>query len=100
MRCGQELSWGAACRAVRGAARAAREQDDGVLVAPLWELDPARGPYSVSRAAVVYPWVSLMVSSRRYMNESGIVEAGNHEDLLKTGGEYAKLWTMQAQAFI
>ena len=36
----------------------------------------------------------------RYMNESSIVESGTHEELLKTKGEYAKLWRMQAQAFV
>ena len=34
------------------------------------------------------------------MNESSIVESGTHEELLKTQGEYAKLWRMQAQAFV
>ncbi|RPD56235.1 P-loop containing nucleoside triphosphate hydrolase protein [Lentinus tigrinus ALCF2SS1-7] len=35
-----------------------------------------------------------------YMDESGIVESGTHEVLLKRDGEYAKLWKLQAQAFI
>ncbi|PIL30024.1 ATP-binding cassette transporter [Ganoderma sinense ZZ0214-1] len=35
-----------------------------------------------------------------YMNESSIVESGTHEELLKGQGEYAKLWQMQAQAFV
>ncbi|KAM5536356.1 hypothetical protein V8D89_009954 [Ganoderma adspersum] len=35
-----------------------------------------------------------------YMNESSIVESGTHEELLKHQGEYAKLWQMQAQAFV
>ena len=34
------------------------------------------------------------------MNESSIVESGTHEELLKAEGEYAKLWQMQAQAFV
>ncbi|KAI0716183.1 P-loop containing nucleoside triphosphate hydrolase protein [Cerioporus squamosus] len=35
-----------------------------------------------------------------YMDESGIVESGTHEALLNSDGEYAKLWKLQAQAFI
>ncbi|TFK85028.1 P-loop containing nucleoside triphosphate hydrolase protein [Polyporus arcularius HHB13444] len=35
-----------------------------------------------------------------YMDESGIVESGTHAALLKSGGEYARLWKLQAQAFI
>ena len=34
------------------------------------------------------------------MNESSVVESGTHEELLKEQGEYAKLWQMQAQAFV
>ncbi|RPD56247.1 P-loop containing nucleoside triphosphate hydrolase protein [Lentinus tigrinus ALCF2SS1-7] len=35
-----------------------------------------------------------------YMDESGIVESGTHEALLKRDGEYARLWKLQAQAFV
>jgi len=36
-----------------------------------------------------------------YMNDSLIVEAGTHEELLKReGSDYARLWRMQAQAFL
>ncbi|KAI0757787.1 HlyB/MsbA family ABC transporter [Daedaleopsis nitida] len=35
-----------------------------------------------------------------YMNESGILESGTHDELLKRDGEYARLWKLQAQAFI
>ncbi|RPD56246.1 P-loop containing nucleoside triphosphate hydrolase protein [Lentinus tigrinus ALCF2SS1-7] len=35
-----------------------------------------------------------------YMNESGIVESGTHHSLLEAEGEYARLWKLQAQAFI
>ena len=34
------------------------------------------------------------------MNDSVIVEAGTHDELLKREGEYARLWKMQAQAFL
>ena len=36
----------------------------------------------------------------RYMDETGIVESGTHNALLKKDGEYARLWKLQAQAFI
>ena len=37
----------------------------------------------------------------RYMNDSVIVEAGTHEELLKREeSDYARLWRMQAQAFL
>ncbi|KZV64748.1 P-loop containing nucleoside triphosphate hydrolase protein [Peniophora sp. CONT] len=35
-----------------------------------------------------------------YMDDSVIVEAGTHHELLKRDGEYARLWNMQAQAFL
>ncbi|RPD56236.1 HlyB/MsbA family ABC transporter [Lentinus tigrinus ALCF2SS1-7] len=35
-----------------------------------------------------------------YMDDSGIVESGTHGVLLQNGGEYARLWKLQAQAFI
>lgn len=35
-----------------------------------------------------------------YMNDSVIVETGTHEDLLRRGGEYARIWNLQAQAFL
>jgi len=35
-----------------------------------------------------------------YMNDSVIMEAGTHEELLKRDGEYARIWKLQAQAFL
>ncbi|KAH9855737.1 P-loop containing nucleoside triphosphate hydrolase protein [Lenzites betulinus] len=35
-----------------------------------------------------------------YMNDSVIVEAGTHEELLKRDGGYANIWRLQAQAFL
>jgi len=34
------------------------------------------------------------------MNDSEIVEAGTHAELMRRGGEYAELWNLQAQAFL
>ena len=42
----------------------------------------------------------LTTHTLRYMNESVIVEAGTHDGLLKSDGEYAKIWKLQAQAFL
>ncbi|TFK85037.1 P-loop containing nucleoside triphosphate hydrolase protein [Polyporus arcularius HHB13444] len=35
-----------------------------------------------------------------YMNDSVIVEAGTHDELMKRQGEYARIWMLQAQAFL
>lgn len=35
----------------------------------------------------------------RYMNETAVVETGTHEELMRKGGDYARLWKMQAEAF-
>ncbi|EIW65305.1 P-loop containing nucleoside triphosphate hydrolase protein [Trametes versicolor FP-101664 SS1] len=35
-----------------------------------------------------------------YMNDSVVVEAGTHEELLKQDGGYANIWKLQAQAFL
>jgi ABC-type multidrug transport system fused ATPase/permease subunit len=34
------------------------------------------------------------------MDESVVQEEGTHDDLLKRGGEYARIWNLQAKAFI
>jgi len=33
------------------------------------------------------------------MNETTVVETGTHEGLMKSGGDYARLWNLQAEAF-
>ena len=33
------------------------------------------------------------------MNETAVVEAGTHEELMKSEGDYARLWKLQAEAF-
>jgi len=35
-----------------------------------------------------------------YMNDSVIVEEGTHSELLKKQGDYARIWMLQAQAFL
>jgi ABC-type multidrug transport system fused ATPase/permease subunit len=34
------------------------------------------------------------------MNNSAVAEEGTHERLLKQQGEYARIWMLQAQAFL
>jgi ABC-type multidrug transport system fused ATPase/permease subunit len=34
------------------------------------------------------------------MKDSQIVEMGTHDQLRQLGGEYARLWGLQAQAFV
>ena len=37
----------------------------------------------------------------RYMDEARIIEAGTHDDLVeRKGGEYARLWQLQVEAFV
>lgn len=37
---------------------------------------------------------------RRYMDDSSVVEHGTHDDLVKLNGGYARIWSLQAQAFL
>ena len=34
------------------------------------------------------------------MNDSVIVEEGDHDALIQRDGEYARIWKLQAQAFL
>ena len=34
------------------------------------------------------------------MNDSVVVEEGTHEKLLRKEGEYARIWMLQARAFL
>ena len=44
--------------------------------------------------------LTCALAGDRYMDETGIVESGTHDELLRGKGEYARLWTLQAQAFL
>ena len=35
----------------------------------------------------------------RYMDETAVIETGTHDELMKSGGDYARLWRLQAEAF-
>jgi ABC-type transport system involved in Fe-S cluster assembly fused permease/ATPase subunit len=42
-----------------------------------------------------------LTTGDRYMHDSVIMETGTHEALLKSeGSDYARLWRMQAEAFL
>ena len=56
---------------------------------------------------VVFLWIDnhdrviLIDECYRHMNESVVVETGTHKELMKReGSEYARLWHIQAQAFL
>ena len=44
--------------------------------------------------------ILLTYYPRRYMNDSVVVEEGTHDQLLRQQGEYARIWMLQARAFI
>ena len=91
-------------RPVLATSRVARYQDDDILDAPVW------GPYTTRRSRLVSPFfhpiynhdhVILTDEYHRHLNESAVIEAGTHEGLMKReGSEYARLWHIQAQAFL
>ncbi|KAI0770936.1 P-loop containing nucleoside triphosphate hydrolase protein [Trametes elegans] len=79
---------------------------------PSASLDPAAEHELFDRLRELRGSKTLLFSSHRfgnltrhadlilYMSDSAVVESGTQEELLKRQGEYARLWTLQAQAFI
>lgn len=55
--------------------------------------------YALSKSQVGGCHDSLTTLPFRYMNETAVVEAGTHEELMKSEGDYARLWKLQAEAF-
>ena len=74
-----------------------RGKNHDFFLSQVWSAHKARGPDSVrpnpSQRESAHPIL-------RYMNDSEIVEAGTHAELMLRGGEYAGLWNLQAQAFL
>jgi ABC-type multidrug transport system fused ATPase/permease subunit len=35
-----------------------------------------------------------------YMDKSAVIEEGTHDQLLQKAGEYARIWMLQARAFL
>jgi hypothetical protein len=47
-----------------------------------------------------YP-LHRLTSEPRYLNDRVVLETGTHEELMKReGSDYARLWQIQAQAFL
>ncbi|KAH8101550.1 P-loop containing nucleoside triphosphate hydrolase protein [Cristinia sonorae] len=79
---------------------------------PSASLDPAAEHDLFARLRELRGSKTMLFSSHRfgnltrhadlilYMDRSKIVESGTHEGLLKHQGEYARIWMLQAQAFL
>lgn len=84
-------------RPLRATEKLERGKNHDFLLSQVWSAYKARGPDSVRskppRREFTHPVL-------RYMNDSEIVEAGTHAELMLRGGEYAGLWNLQAQAFL
>ncbi len=88
----------------------AREFDIAVLDEPSSALDPI-AEYKMYESlleatedkTVVYishRLSSAVLSDMIYVMENGtVIESGNHHDLLKSGGEYSQMFTLQASAY-
>jgi len=91
------LIFGFHVRPLRTTEKPEREKNHDFLLSQVRPAHKARGPDSVrpkpSRRMFAHPIL-------RYMNDSEIVEAGTHAELMLRGGEYAGLWNLQAQAFL
>jgi len=88
------------CRPFRAATAATGHQDDGILFTPFRQPDQACRPYTVSPAAAAAATDTDTSRAHSYMHNTAVVEAGTHDELLKREGEYARLWRLQAQAFM
>jgi hypothetical protein len=84
-------------RFVRALAEVEGKQDHGVFISPLWKPHSTRGCHPVGLYIHLPP---RLLTASSFMNNSAIIEEGNHEALIMKGGEYAKLWMMQARAFL
>ena len=49
--------------------------------------------------ALPHSQISINNPALRYMDETAVVETGNHEELMESGKDYARLWRLQAEAF-
>jgi len=86
------------CRNLPTIARPTREEDHEDIHNPsVW------ASYQICRPRIVRinGCISLFFTDpfRRCLKKGELVEAGTHEELMKTNGEYATLYNIQAQAF-
>jgi hypothetical protein len=79
--------------------RISRGEDNGLLDSPLRKLDEICGRYSVRTFIAAKLEIAVEELTIRYMNETAVVETGTHDELMKSGGDYARLWKLQADAF-
>lgn len=57
--------------------------------------------YAFSFSSLVHPGFLIdRLFFLRYMDNAEIQEAGTHEELLARDGQYARIWRLQAQAFL
>ncbi|KAJ7630342.1 P-loop containing nucleoside triphosphate hydrolase protein [Roridomyces roridus] len=91
-------------------------RDDGVGLLcfdePSASLDPTAEHDLFERLRLLRGSKTMIFSSHRfgnltrfadrilYMDDSVILEEGTHDELIKQGGGYAKIWMLQAQAFL
>ncbi|KAJ7037377.1 P-loop containing nucleoside triphosphate hydrolase protein [Mycena alexandri] len=91
-------------------------RDDGVGLLcfdePSASLDPTAEHDLFERLRLLRGNKTMIFSSHRfgnltrhadlilYMNDAVILEEGTHDELIKQGGGYAKIWMLQAQAFL
>ncbi|KAJ7743846.1 P-loop containing nucleoside triphosphate hydrolase protein [Mycena metata] len=91
-------------------------RDDGVGLLcfdePSASLDPTAEHDLFERLRLLRGSKTMVFSSHRfgnltrhadlilYMNDAVILEEGTHDELIKQGGGYAKIWMLQAQAFL
>ncbi|KAJ7051170.1 P-loop containing nucleoside triphosphate hydrolase protein [Mycena amicta] len=91
-------------------------RDDGVGLLcfdePSASLDPTAEHDLFERLRLLRGNKTMIFSSHRfgnltrhadlilYMNDGSIMEEGNHNELIKKDGGYAKIWMLQAQAFL
>ncbi|KAF9062259.1 P-loop containing nucleoside triphosphate hydrolase protein [Rhodocollybia butyracea] len=94
--------------------RSLSESNVGLMLfdEPSASLDPSAEYSLFERLQLLRGQRTLLFSSHRfgnltrnagiilYMHDSTIVEKGTHENLLNAGGEYAKIWNLQAKAFL
>ena len=90
---------GARTRPFLSTARISGEEDDGLLESPLRKPDEICRRYSVRTFAFTDWETRINDPALSYMDETAVVETGTHEELMKSGRDYARLWRLQAEAF-
>ena len=74
-------------------------KDDAVRHSSVWTSDEIRRFDCVSVFSTSCRLTRLIVLFKRCMKDGKLVESGSHSELMDIGGEYAKLYGIQAKAF-